>query len=185
LDADDRTGTKRPYARRLAILVAILVPVLALAGGAAWFVRSYVMPRSVAIAEPGPAAAPSSVATAPQGQPAPAAETTGRTSTASGAAPSRPAQTTPAQTTPAQSSPWPAAPTANWPAAPPARPASVWDSVPLPGPPRPIDNMALAPTEPMQGAAELVQVPLPRARTTSSPPQATVAVPLPRPRPAF
>ncbi len=174
-DADDRTGNRRPYARRLAIGVAILVPVLVLTGGAAWFVRSYVMPPSVAIAGPDADTGPSSATAVPQAA-APAVETTGRTA-ASGDAPAAPGL--------AERSPWPAQPAANWPAPPASRPASVWDSVPLPGPPRPVESMALAPTETAQGAADSAEVPLPRARTAAQPRAATVAVPLPRPRPAF
>ena len=63
-DVDEMTAAERPRKRILVSAVAVLLPVVALVGAAAWFVRSYVLPPTVsfeskaiasAVATPAPA----------------------------------------------------------------------------------------------------------------------------------
>lgn len=46
-DVDAMTAAERPRKRILVSAVAVLLPVVALVGAAAWFVRSYVLPPTV------------------------------------------------------------------------------------------------------------------------------------------
>ena len=172
VNADDMTGAERPRSRRLVSVLAVLVPVVVLAGGAAWFVRSYVMPPMAAISAPlTMSLAAVTRPEAPTRLPAePAPETTGRVA-------------------PAAAPVWPEPPRAAAPSSAATRSAaSVWDSVPLPGPPR----QALTPSPQVQSfapdpAAEAttVAVPLPLPRPRLSVARADGAVPLPRPRPTL
>ncbi len=77
-DVDAMTAAERPRKRILVSAVAVLLPVVALVGAAAWFVRSYVLPPTVSFES---AAIASAVAT-----PAAEPETTGTTGTSPPAA---------------------------------------------------------------------------------------------------
>ena len=46
-DVDEMTAAERPRKRILVAAVAVLLPVVALVGAAAWFVRSYVLPPTI------------------------------------------------------------------------------------------------------------------------------------------
>jgi hypothetical protein len=163
LKVDDMTGVERPRRRRAVAVLAVIVPIVVLAGAAAWFVRAYIMPPMVAISEP---LAVSSVESAlartePQPRPAPANETTGASFSPTAA-----------------NSPLPAVRYST-------NSAEVWASVPLPGPPRQIQSFAaapasaVAPSDPVTAA-----VPLPPRKPRISTAEFDLpAVPLPRPRP--
>jgi hypothetical protein len=158
---DDMTGVERPRRRRAIAVIALLMPIVVLAGGAAWFIRAYIMPPMVAVSEP---LAVSSVEAAlartePQPRAAAATETTGTSfpPTASNSA-------TPAVRYSTNS-------------------AEVWASVPLPGPPRQMQSFAATP---VVAAADPVTdpVPLPPRKPRISTSEFDLpAVPLPRPRP--
>ncbi len=162
VNVDDMTGVERPRTRRLLIVCAVLAPVVVLAGAAAMFVRAYVMPPTISVEEPSTAIVAQPAAPEPAieqaRQPAMAPETTGVA---------------------------PAVQTASWPptAAPVSRAAtaSVWDAVPLPGPPRSARSLAPTETEMAAGPPISSPVPLPRPRVSTA--HADVRVPLPRPRP--
>jgi hypothetical protein len=155
------TGVERPRRRRVVAVLAVIVPIVVLAGAAAWFIRAYIMPPMVAISEP---LVVSSVEAAlartePQPRPAPANETTG-------------ASFTPA----AGNSPVPAVRYST-------NSAEVWASVPLPGPPRQLQSFSATPvvaaSDPATGP-----VPLPPRKPRISTAEFDLpAVPLPRPRP--
>ena len=158
-NVDDMTGVERPRTRRLVSVVAVLVPVIVLAGASAWFIRAYVMPPMISIPEP----AMASLAGTPPAQEA---------------APVTVAASEPAETTG----------TAAPPPEPAFRyttdSAAIWAAVPLPSPPKSGWN---APMEPSAAAGEPVAglVPLPPPRPRISVAANASPVPLPRPRPAL
>jgi hypothetical protein len=159
-DADQMTAADRPRQRLLISAAAVLLPVIALVGAAAWFVRSYVLPPTVSIESIEPRALLDRHAE-PVAQPAlqspPAPETTG----------------TAAAVTP--SPPEPAVRYTN-------NTADIWAAVPIPGLPRSMERPAPEPeaSEPLTGP-----VPLPPRRPsfTASRSVSSGDVPLPRPRP--
>lgn len=163
LNVDDMTAVERPRRRRLVSVVAVLLPIVAVAGASAWFFRSYILPPTVAIPEPMMTA--SADATPAQSEPQVASETTGT-------APQPTARAAPA----------------NWPAPPAVRystnSAEIWASVPLPGPPRQTQPPA---PEPAGAAGEPIAspVPLPPRRPRLTLGGIDDPVPLPRPRPRF
>ena len=151
-DVDEMSTTERPRKRILVSAVAVLLPVVALVGAAAWFVRSYVLPPTVSFESK---AIASAVAT-----PAAEPETTG-------------------------ASPPPAAPNSPEPAVRySSNSAEVWAAVPIPGPPRSMQRMAL---EPDLAVSEQIAaaVPLPPRRPQQSVNNNNEPVPLPRPRPTL
>lgn len=167
LTVDDVTAdAERPRSRlrsRLIAVMAVLLPIVVLVGAAAWFIRSYILPPTVSIAEPS-LILPAEASPAPA-QPRPAApmETTG-----SGRSP------------PTRSS---AAP--NWPPA--VRPAqatltSIWDAVPLPGPSRQVQQFAPESQPSLEPAAVAVPLPPPRPQISAANINVGDPVPLPRPR---
>lgn len=162
VNIDDMTGVERPRTRRLLVVCAVLAPVVVLAGAAAMFVRAYVMPPTISVEEP-----PTSIAAQP-------------------AAPEPPIeQSRQPSMTPETTGVAPAVQTASWPpaAAPVSRNAtsSVWDAVPLPGPPRTVRSLAPTENEIAVGPPISEPVPLPRPRASAA--HADARVPLPRPRP--
>ena len=78
-DVDAMTDIERPRRRLLVSAVAVLLPVIALVGAAAWFVRSYVLPPTISFeptamtpAVATPAAEPETIgASPPPAAPAP------------------------------------------------------------------------------------------------------------------
>src|SRR5262245_58486492 len=140
LQADDLADVERPRMRRLVAVIAVVVPIIVLAGAAAAFIRAYIMPPTVAVSE-------TAVTSTADAMP----------TTALGYAPVASPQTTGAAPPPAASS-WPLA----------TRAASVWDSVPLPGPPR--NLQALSTTSAVAaGEPAAAPVPLPPQRPRISP----------------
>jgi hypothetical protein len=160
-NVDDITGAKRPRKRLMGRVLAVVLPVLAIAAGAGWFVRTYVIPPSAAIFSGEPP--PSSAAAAPN-VPQQTSETTGSAQ-------------------PLAQSPWPQQPAVRYS----SNSTEVWASVPLPGPPRipPREPEpgppapASAPAAPFEGP-----VPLPPRRPRISAANLDGEVPLPRPRSA-
>ena len=79
---DDMTAAERPRRRLLMSAVAVLLPVLGLVGAAAWFVRSYVLPPTIAIepraAVATPAVEPETTGAAPPAAASPWSEPTVR-----------------------------------------------------------------------------------------------------------
>ncbi len=78
MDIDAMTGVPPPRNRRLWAAVAIILPIVVIGGGAAWFIRTYVAPPMVRIAEPAQLAsylppAPAAVERAPPDEPVPQA----------------------------------------------------------------------------------------------------------------
>jgi hypothetical protein len=65
-DADEMTAAERPRKRILVSAVAVLLPVVALVGAAAWFVRSYVLPPTVSFESKAIASAVASPAAEPE-----------------------------------------------------------------------------------------------------------------------
>jgi hypothetical protein len=158
-DVDDMTGAERPRRRLLVSVVAVLLPVVVLAGASAWFIRSYVLPPMITI-EPIVAASADAMPKDPP-QPAIPPETTGAS---------------------------PAAAAVGW-SAPTVRyttnSAEIWAAVPLPGPPRQVQSPAAAPVvASIEPSAAPVPLP-PRRPRLSTADFDLPAVPLPRPRPAF
>jgi hypothetical protein len=157
---DDMASAERPRSRRWVSVLAVLAPIVVLAGASAWFIRVYVMPPMIAIAEPqvvASADATPAISAPPPAAPAP--ETIG------------------ASTSPAAAS-WPTEPAVRYS----TNSAEVWASVPLPGPPRQVQSPA-----PAVAADPIVaSVPLPPQRPRVSTAEFDLpAVPLPRPRPTF
>lgn len=157
-DVDQVSTADNPRKRLLLSAVAMVLPVVALVGAAAWFVRSHVLPPTVSIDTMQPRAAEEPAAM-PAAQTVAAPETTGI-----------------------------AAPTAPNPPEPTVRytnnSADIWAAVPIPGPPRSIQRLdpepdALA-SDPPAGP---VPLPPPRPQSSTSSNIANSAVPLPRPRP--
>jgi hypothetical protein len=77
MDINAMTGVRPPRNRRLWAVVAIVLPVVVIGGGAAWFIRTYIAPPMVSIAEPTqlasyepPASTPAEPAVEPASQPA-------------------------------------------------------------------------------------------------------------------
>jgi len=153
-NVDDMTGAARPGRRRLLSVAAVLLPVVVLAGGSAWFIRSYVLPPTITI-EPMTLASIDASAMRRQWPPGSAPETTGTAFPA--AAP---------------------VPTARYT----TNSAEVWAAVPLPGPPRQMQRLAAEPAA-ISSEPAAVPLP-PRRPRVSTAEFDLPAVPLPRPRPA-
>ena len=164
-DIDDMTGVERPRTRRLVSVVAVVVPVIVLAGASAWFIRAYVMPPMIKIPEAAMAAPQDASAAGPPDAP---------TAFATAAAEPETTGTSP------PAAPEPAAPAVRYT----TDTAAIWASVPLPGPPRSGWN---SPAEPaaVTGAPIAGPVPLPPQRPRISAAANPRAVPLPRPRPSL
>jgi hypothetical protein len=159
INVDDMTAANPPRKRWLLTAIALIVPLVLIVGAAAWFVRTFVMPPSIAIA---PLAFSPAVAPAVPTPPAlPAgSETTG----AATPAPPPPHQPQIRYTT---------------------NSAEVWAAVPLPSIPRTIEpppepELTTSSIEPTDGP-----VPLPPRRPNLSDQDIARSVPIPRPRPSF
>jgi hypothetical protein len=164
LKADDMAGAERQRSRRWVSVIAVLVPIVGLAGAATWFIRTYVMPPMIAIAEPQAVASadPTSTKPAPSVA-APVSETIGGSTPPAG--PNGPVEPVVRYST---------------------NSAEVWASVPLPGPPRPPREMQSVAAAPAVTASEpvIAAVPLPPRRPRINTAEFDLpAVPLPRPRP--
>ena len=151
-DTDEMTAAERPRKRILVSALAVLLPVVALVGAAAWFVRSYVLPPTISFESK---AIASAVATPAAVDP----ETTG----SSPAPPVAPISPEPAVRYSSNS-------------------AEVWASVPIPGPPRSMQRVAPEPeavvSEPVSGP---VPLPTRRPQSSTSYVSSRVPLPRPRP----
>jgi hypothetical protein len=157
INGDDMTAAKPKRKRRLVTAIALVVPLAMIVGAAAWFVRTYVMPPSIAIAPL--AFSPAAVPVA-SSAPSPGPETTG---TATSPAPASPSPQPQFRYT--------------------TNSAEVWAAVPMPSLPRAIEpppepELTTSVNEPVNGP-----VPLPPSRPGSSDQDVSHAVPIPRPRP--
>ena len=158
-DADHMTEAERPRSRRVVTILAVLVPVVVLAGASAWFVRAYVMPPMAKIPEP-------AMASRTDVQPATVAAIASPETTGNAAPP-------PA----AEPEPAPAFRYTN-------DTAQIWASVPLPGPPRGARNVEPAlPAVDAEPIAGPIPLPPPRPARLSVAANSSGTVPLPRPRP--
>jgi hypothetical protein len=160
MDIDAMTGVGPPRNRRLWAVVAIVLPVVAIGGGAAWFIRTYIAPPMVSIAEPTQLAAyeaPASTPVEPTAALEPVREATPE--------PSRPPPMISGLNTPSI-----------WPSVSPAQPtAPAYASAePMFNPPGGTSDAS----EPIAGP---IPLPPPRPRISSA--IARGNVPLPRPRP--
>jgi hypothetical protein len=176
LDVDDLTGVERPRMRALSTALAVVLPVLAFVGAAALFVRSYVLPPSIAIGVPMQLAsehyAPAS------DEPSVTTQTARETTGSVGLRPDPP-------------EPVPAAST---------RVSSVWDSVPIPAmspaavalPADAVAAFSSPASDPAGAAGALLTdaaplagpIPLPPLRPRFQVASVRGAVPMPRPRPS-
>ena len=164
MDIDAMTGVRPPRRRRLWAVVAIVLPVVVIGGGAAWFIRTYIAPPMVSIAEPTQLASYEPPASTPV-EPAPAVEPT-----------SQPAQQ-PTQELP-RSQPMVSGfnNTSIWPSVSPAQQAApVYASV------EPMFNPPGGSTDASEPIAGPIPMPPPRPRISSAVVRGNV--PLPRPRP--
>ena len=75
MGTDDFTSVERPRTRRLLSVVAVIVPVAVFVGAAAWFIRVYIAPPTIAISEPIVLAALDTVQVMEPALPTPIAET--------------------------------------------------------------------------------------------------------------
>jgi hypothetical protein len=147
------TGVERPRRRRTVAVVAVVAPIVVLAGAAVWFIRAYILPPMVAISEPLVVSSVDAALARTEPQSASAPETTG-------------------------TSLQPTAPAVRYS----TNSAEIWASVPLPGPPRQMQSFAAAPAVASDPPRDSVPLP-PRKPRISTAEFDLPAVPLPRPRP--
>ena len=187
MNVDGLTAAEPARFRRLWLVLAAILPVVVFAGGAAWFIRTYVAPPTIAIT-----AAPALASVEPTAStPPPLPETTGTSRPAIAAEPPQPAPPMRPAETPALASPFPPppAPAAGVFPPPPAPPDSLpsGERVTLAAAPQPdatpADAPALVDPQPEIGHTIDGPVPLPPRRPRISLAVVRGPVPLPRPRP--
>ena len=168
MDIDAMTGVRPLRRRRLWAVVAIVLPVVIIGGGAAWFIRTYIAPPMVSIAEPTQLASyepPASTPVSPPAEPAPAVE------------PASPLASQPAPEPP-RSPPTMSGfnNTSIWPSVSPAQPTPpAYASV------QPVFNPPGGSNDASEPIAGPIPMPPPRPRISSAIVRGNV--PLPRPRP--
>jgi hypothetical protein len=166
MNVDDMTAAERPRFPRLWLVVALVLPIVAFGAGAAWFIRTYVAPPTVAIQQPMTLASVDAAAViASEPEPAPPAEPAAETTGAAVLWPDPPRPQAPPNifsSMPMAPPPWPTVGTS-------AAPAPAFTST----------DTAIEASEPIAGP-----VPLPHPRPRISAAVVRGAVPLPRPRPS-
>lgn len=179
MDYDLMTAAEPPRKRRLLGALAMFLPVVIVAAGAAWFVRVFVAPPSIAIPE-APLLASADSTPAPEPPPPPVAAVQKAEPT-----PEPVRETTGNSAPPPTSSPWslpmiaglPGPGTSIWPPAGTAARAPQ-DTAPMSSPTMSSPEMSIDASEPIAGP-----IPLPHPRPRISTAIARGNVPLPRPRP--
>jgi hypothetical protein len=177
MNVDDMTAAEPPRIKRLWLVVALLLPIALFGAGAAWFIRTYVDPPTVAIPQPMTlASADSTAVIAAEPEPAPAA----------GPPAAEPAAETTGGAVRWPDPPRPQAPPnvfASMPMAPPPWPSAAMSA---PSSPAPTPAPAFASTDTAIEAGEPIAgpVPLPHPRPRISAAAVRGPVPLPRPRPS-
>lgn len=176
MELEGNLSIERAPTRRWVSIVAVIVPVIAFVGLAAWFIRAYVAPPTIAIPNP------MVLAAAPSAPPSPARVE----AQAPAPEPPQPAAAEPAASAPTAETTAP--PPTNLPmfatlaAAPPTldnAPVAFADPAQDRSSAMPAEPSALEASEPIAGP-----VPVPRPKPRVSVAVVTGPVPLPRPRPA-